>query len=253
MTEAELRLSIRKTPRPDWRALVTAIGDADLNSPRRSTVPLVAYWQDPIVQLTSLQNRLGFPPVAQASFSFEYPVSPRLGRGKPSYTDLMVLAPATAIAVEGKYTEPAYERVREWLHVPRDQNRCDVLRGWLDMLDEVTGAALTIDAVLHLPYQLVHRAASACFPSATHRAVIYQLFDTTHCQRYLEELCQLRALVNTPALKLGVLATPTAPTERYSRLLARWDAGGRNMAREVRSALLDGQTFAFKETSLFLV
>jgi hypothetical protein len=110
---------------------------------------------------------------------------------------------------------------------------------------------LTIDVVIHLPYQLVHRAASACYLDAGHRAVIYQVFDEMHRERYLGELHRLRALVKTPALSLAVLSTPAAPAKRYSRLLAQWDAGERKMAREVRSALLDGQAFTFTEASLW--
>jgi hypothetical protein len=204
-----------------------------------------------MARFTWLQDRLGFQGAARASFSFEHPVGPTLGRGKPSYTDLMILAPATAIAIEGKYTEPAYETVGAWLREPRDQNRCDVLRGWLDLLNRATGAGLTLDVVVHLPYQLVHRVASACYPDARHRAVIYQVFDDMHRERYLDELRSLRALVKTPALKLAVLSTPAVPGERYSRLLAQWDAGERKMARVVRSALLDGQAFTFTETSLW--
>jgi hypothetical protein len=253
MIDSRFRLSVREISQPDWPGILAALGDADLDSPRRSTVPLVAYWQNPIARLTRLQDQLGFPPFASASFSFEHPVNPSLGRGKPSYTDLMILTPTTAIAIEGKYTEAEYEKVHAWLHDPRDQNRCDVLRGWLNMLEMVTGARLTIDSVLHLPYQLVHRAASACFQSTTHRAVVYQVFDAAHRQRYLDTLQHLRILLATPTLKLGVFATPASPTRRYSDLLACWDAGERRMAREVRSALLDGQAFTFAEASLFRV
>jgi hypothetical protein len=165
----------------------------------------------------------------------------------------MILAPSVAIAIEAKYTEPAYEKVNTWLREPRDHNRCDVLGGWLDMLNTATGARLTIDLVLQLPYQLIHRAASACFPPAAHRAVLYQIFDLTHRDHYLDELRGLRALVAPPSLKLGILATPTAPSEVYAGLLARWDAGERKMADDVRSALLCGETFMFGEPSLFLV
>lgn len=251
MTKLELHLSLREAPQPDWAAMVTALDDADLNSPRRSTVPLVAYWRGPIARLTWLQDRLSFPSAPRASFSFEHPVGPPLGRGKPSYTDLMILTPATAIAIEGKYTERAYESVGAWLREPRDHNRCDVLRGWLQLLNTATRVGLTIDAVTHLPYQLVHRAASACYPNAEHRAVIYQVLDATYRERYLDELHRLRALVKTPALTLAVLSTPAAPAERYSRLFAQWDAGERKMAGEVRSALLDGQAFTFTEASLW--
>ena len=51
-------------------------------------------------------------PVAISNMSSQPRSTSDLGRGKPSYTDLMILAPGTAIAIEGKYTEPAYESVR---------------------------------------------------------------------------------------------------------------------------------------------
>ncbi|MDI6808330.1 MAG: hypothetical protein QME66_05035 [Candidatus Eisenbacteria bacterium] len=253
MNEAELLLSMRGTPQPDWRGIVGALHDADLNSPRRSTIPLVAYWQDALARLTPLQNQLRFPVVAPITFSFEHSVGVRRGRGKPSCTDLMIISSSVAIAIEAKYTEPEYETVSAWLHEPRDTNRCDVLGGWLDMLHTATEDKLTVDRVLHLPYQLIHRAASACFPRAAHRAVLYQIFDVTHRDCYLDALRGLRALVPTSSLKLGAIATPTVPSRIYAGLLARWDAGERKMGHDVRSALLKGETFTFGEPSLFFV
>jgi hypothetical protein len=159
---------------------VGALHDADLDSPRRSTVPLVAYWRDPLARFTQLLPQLGLHAAEPPKFSFEHRVSVAAGRGKPSYTDLMIVAPQVVIAIEAKYTEPAYETVKAWLREPRDQNRCTVLAGWLGLIDKVTAVSLTIDSVLDLPYQLVHRAASACFSLATHRAVLYQVFDAAH-------------------------------------------------------------------------
>jgi len=205
MKEAELLLSLKGVPEPDWRAIVGALHDADLDSPRRSTVPLVAYWHDLPARLTQLPNELGCPVASPVTFSFEHSVGVGGGRGKPSCTDLMILAPSVAIAIEAKYTEPAYERVDAWRHEPRDQNRCDVLGGWLDMVHSATGVKLTIDPILQLPYQLIHRAASACFPPAAHRAVLYQIFDVTHRDPYLDELRNLRALLPAPSLKMGVV------------------------------------------------
>ncbi|MBI3628033.1 MAG: hypothetical protein HY217_00305 [Candidatus Rokubacteria bacterium] len=164
----------------------------------------------------------------------------------------MIIAPSVVIAIEAKYTEPPYENVDHWRHRPRDPNRCAVLRGWLDMLEMGTSVHLPIDAVLQLPYQLIHRAASACCPAAVHRAVIYQVFDVGRRDYYFQELGGLRALMPAAALKLGVLATPATASAGYASLLARRDRGERRMAREVRSALVDGQVFSFAEPSLLL-
>jgi hypothetical protein len=43
MNETQPVLALRSVQVPDWPALVEAYGDADLDSPRRSTVPLVAW------------------------------------------------------------------------------------------------------------------------------------------------------------------------------------------------------------------
>ena len=250
MSEPQFHLSIRQAPVPDWRALVGSLHETDLESPRRSTVPLVAYWQDPLARLAHLLDQLCLQAPAPVTFSFEHPVGVAAGHGKPSYTDLMILAGDVVIAIEAKYTEPAYETVGRWLHEPRDQNRCDVLDGWLGMINQATEAALTIDRVLHLPYQLVHRGASACFSVSNTRAVLYQVFDAAHRERYLAELRKLRELVPAASLKLGVLLSPVVASRVYAELLARWDCGERSMAHAVRSALLAGDMLTFGESSL---
>src|SRR5262245_40655698 len=127
MNEMRLCLSVRGIPVADWRALVDALHETDLDSPRRSTVPLVAYWHDPHARFTQLLNQLRLQAPASVTFSFEHPVGVAAGHGKPSYTDLMILAPQIVIAIEAKYTEPAYKTVKTWLREPRDQNRCNVL------------------------------------------------------------------------------------------------------------------------------
>ncbi len=165
----------------------------------------------------------------------------------------MLLAPSFAIAVEAKYTEPAYENIKTWLGSPEDSNRGDVLTGWHDMIHSATGIRLAVDQVLALPYQLVHRTASACFQPAPRRAVIYQVFDATHRKRYEADLRALRALLVTPALTLGVLVTTFTPSTVYTDLLKRWDAGKRTMAADVRAALLKGDLLAFGEPALSLL
>jgi hypothetical protein len=241
-------LSLRGVDQSDWQSLIESLNDADLDSPRRSTVPLLAYWQDPIGRLDRLRNQLGFPNTDPVKFSFEHAVDVVRGRGKPSYTDLMILAPSIAIAIEGKFTEPPYEEVGLWLREPPEENRRHVLDGWLDLLGSATGVQLKVDSILELPYQLIHRAASACKQNAIHMAVIYQIFSPENHDYYVENLKKLRKLLPGDALKLAVLDTPATPSDSYDSLMKFWDGGKREMAQEVRAVLLGGHTFSFPET-----
>ena len=82
------------------------------------------------------------------------------GRGRPSFTDLFVLAKSRdgliTIAVEGKVSEPFGEVVDKWLH--RDAhitNRQARLDGLCKILQ------LNVSDALGLRYQLLHRTASA--------------------------------------------------------------------------------------------
>jgi len=223
MNETQPVLALRDVQKPDWPTLVDAYGDADLNSPRRSTVPLLAYWHDRIPRFGRLLHQLGLETSTPPKLSFEHPVGVAAGHGKSSITDLMIIAASTVIAIEAKYTEPMYETVRAWLGQPPQQNRCTVLGGWLSLINKATATSLTMNSVLDLPYQLVHRTASACFSQATHRAVLYQVFDAAHRDRYLDELRKLRALAPEAPLALGVLLSPAVPSDSYLALCASWD------------------------------
>lgn len=85
----------------------------EFDSPRRSTIPLLVFWQNPIPRLEQFSELLGFALNSQAEFVFEYQVSPIRGKGKPSHTDLMIITGDVAIAIEAKWTEPRYPTVRK--------------------------------------------------------------------------------------------------------------------------------------------
>src|SRR5690348_8836983 len=96
--------------------LIGALPTGALASPRRSTVPLLDYWRSPEARIVDLYRRVGIlePPV-EARLHFEYAVPVRAGRGKPSFTDLMIVSTGAAVAIEAKFTEPRYESVGAWL------------------------------------------------------------------------------------------------------------------------------------------
>ena len=112
-------LRLREKLVADFSSLVASYTSKELASPKRSTVPLLSYWGNPEgSRLRDLCANLGCNPSGSLEFHFEFPVPVQHGVGKPSFTDLMILSPTFAIAIEAKYTEPAYQTVMEWLGAP---------------------------------------------------------------------------------------------------------------------------------------
>lgn len=116
-------------------------------------------------------DRLGIAPPRSPKFHFEYRVPVRGGRGTPSHTDLMVIGEGSALAIEAKYTEPAYALVWDWLGRGPSENRRAVLAGWVDPINEKTGANLEVGELGDVTYQLVHRTASVRAAPAKDRYV----------------------------------------------------------------------------------
>jgi hypothetical protein len=231
---------------PDYASLVAAYPAEELASPTRSTVPLLAFWAQPESRFAELGARLGLPELSPPQFCFEFPVPVRQGSGKPSFTDLMVLGESAAVAIEGKYTEPPYETVEAWLGSTPSSNRQAVLAGWLQLIAEAVGVNLGVGTVGSYPYQLIHRTASACQPSASHRWVVYQLFSDERVAYYRGHLGNLcHQLGGSLALRFGLLITPPELTPEYLSLKTRWASGERDLSDQVRSGLLSGAFFKF--------
>ena len=233
---------------PDFQALLARVPDATLNSPRRSVVPLLDFWRDPAASLPRFARIIGIDLSAATDLNFEHAVPVQKGQGKASYTDLMILTPDAAVAVEAKYTEPEYENVRTWLRDRAPVNRLDVLDGWLGLINRLAAAPVKREDVLDLPYQLIHRTASACHPDRATRALVYLIFGENPAAHYSQHLETLRRLIAAPhALSMMVLACPTQGLPRFEDLTAMWDAGQRELAQSVRSALAEGPLFTFGE------
>lgn len=230
----------------DFDALIGAIPADVLDSPRRSVVPLIDYVRRPSSALAALGHALRLDLVEPTDLAFEHAVSAPKGRGKPSYTDLMIGCGDVSVALEAKYTEPRYESVRSWLGASPTPNRVAVLKGWLSLLDPLAQTAVGVEAVLDLPYQLVHRTASACSMAVTDRAMVYLIFGDDPGMHYAEDVAALDHLLGEPAgLAMHVLNVPLRGEPAFAALTARWDAGERKLAGAVREALLAGPLFRF--------
>src|SRR5687768_8328858 len=96
---------------PDWFASLVEASKSDLKSPDRSTVPLLAAWRDFSRSLDELSQALNRSLAEPAQLSFEHAVSVAEGKGKSSFTDLMITTAVEAVALEAKYREPEYATV----------------------------------------------------------------------------------------------------------------------------------------------
>lgn len=232
----------------DFEQLVVLLSADAVASPLRSTVPLVDFWRTPEPRLAQLSAAIGVDLLPPTVLCFEFPVPVQRGRGKPSFTDLMIVAGSAAVAIEAKFTEPPYETVRSWLRNPPEANRSEVLEGWLDLIRAASGTPLSVADVMDLPYQLVHRTALVCSVSRPVRAVVYQVFGGDPLDYYVNSLSDLwRRLGRTAAIGFHVLGCPLDSLQTHADLVQRWKHREPLVGDAVRAALLTGSLFSFRE------
>ncbi len=230
----------------DFATLVRVLPVNALRSPRRSVVPLVDYFRQPGTALAALGHAVEIDLTDVEVADFEHALAVRRGKGKPSYTDVMLQGRNVSVAIEAKYTEPRYKSVRKWLGETPTPNRIKVLSGWLELINGVAATSLEIDAVLELPYQLVHRSASACSSDAAYRALVYLIFGEAPGAYYVDDVAALDCLLGEPlGLGMHVVHVQAHPEPAFKALTDRWDGGERELAEGVRQALLGGSLFRF--------
>src|SRR3954453_2207465 len=112
-----MRMSYGRPQEPkSFIELLDDIPDAEFERTTRSTVPLLAWWRSP-QHHALLAELLRLPALPEAEAWFEYAVPsscrqcPERGRGKSSFTDLMLDVGSDVVAIEAKNTEPLYETV----------------------------------------------------------------------------------------------------------------------------------------------
>ena len=169
-----------------------------VKSKKTSSLPLVQFWKpNPsnggLSELAeNFLEECGLPLNLRSSeLCFEFPVPVNGGRGKASMTDLMILADNYAIAIEAKWTEckRKYETIKEWKESGDIDNHKKVLKGWIAYIDEYlkyrgsNRRMKVAEALDDVPYQLLHRVASACYAAKeenkTNAVVAYHLFFDT--------------------------------------------------------------------------
>lgn len=224
--------------------LLENYGDKEFDSPKRSTIPLLVFWQDPIPRLEQFSELLGFTLHSQAELCFEYQVSPLRGKGKPSHTDLMIITSDAAIAIEAKWTELRYPTVRKWLD--GKPNKKEVLRGWCELLEK-RGAAPNLESrIQDIPYQMIHRAASLCHVEfISNRYLSYLAFSSpaeagSDLYQDLGNFCE--ALGPDISLNVVLIECSISMSSTWFQLQERWDdQGERKLHKSVIKYLKCGE------------
>ena len=244
-----MRLYWEKTEAPNFDSLLQVIPADVFASPRRSVLPLLDFFRNPESALEALSDATGMELRDAMDLVFEYSVQVQRGSGKASYSDLAIFTPTTSLIIEAKYTEPEYEPVTHWLGSPATSNRIDVLQGWLDLLRRVSAQPISPTDVADLPYQLIHRAASASYPEVERRGLAYLIFGDVVPQHYVTHMTSLQRLLDPKRISLFVLSSAFERSDDCVNLESRWDAGDRDLGASVRDCMLNRPLHAFKSTA----
>lgn len=166
-----------------------------INSVKTSSIPLADFWHPErnLKQKERVIKKLGISDNNEyTQYCFEYPTrayknrknGQKLKYSQSSMTDLMIITSKTRrVTIEAKYTEYVKDKeynpkLADWYD--NSTHRKDIIQCWLDYIYqsgkcEINDAECLIQECAKLPYQFLHRTASACF-DCENPMLVYQLF-----------------------------------------------------------------------------
>ncbi|MBZ0328269.1 MAG: hypothetical protein K8F54_11730 [Altibacter sp.] len=216
----------------------------EFKSPRRSTIPLIVLFKHNQILSKELIN---LNSITDIDYIFEYKISAVKGKGLPSCTDLMIEYSNDCIAIEAKRTEPPYEKVKKWLS--NSSNKRLVVEGWLEIINNYTGLKIEISEIQDLPYQLIHRVASACSLMKLHTKIIYIGFDLNKRKsNYYLNCLECFSSILENKLDLYLYCYNIDKTEEQIQLERRWDLGERDLSKNIISGLQNDNLMKLSET-----
>ncbi len=231
--------------------LIRQLGDGTFARPTRSSIPVLAFWKRAIA-FEEVCRELQIDPHGPTQICFEYPVPSADTRSKSSFTDVMCLTDDYAVAVEGKWTEPRYERVARWQTKGSAEHRKIVLQHWLACIEPFACDKPGVDAVSQAIYQMVHRTASACVAAGSKRTacVVYQCFgESDEPKHRVESDLKLWKKIIRPSerLRFFVLDVRLKRTGRFQELNTynRACCGRADFANQLRDELVADSLFEF--------
>ena len=208
-------------------------GTDEFKSPFRSTIPLLNLYK---VQPSNCFGLIEQSNESHAKYIFEFETPVAKGIGRPSCTDLMIEYPNACIAIEAKRTEPAYETVISWLG--DSENRKLVLDGWIEIISNYTGIQFDSKSISDLPYQLIHRVASACSLNKPQTHVVYLGFDLdkTKTKHYSDSLMIFSEIIANK-IDFHLACFKIDKLFEQTKLELMWDSGERNLSEYIIQGL----------------
>ena len=246
-------------PMADFGKLCERMAGKPLQSPYRSTVPLLSLVEHSRPSWRALLTRLGALP--DSTIYFEYRVPSPKPKGNPSQTDVLIMSESKVWVIEAEWTEPRYETVARRIRKPEEDGADPrkTVKGWLRYLQPYASRALHVDDFADAVYQTVHRAASACAVATEKQlkpGLVYLHFlpsplgSTATTDQYVSDLRHLRSLLG-PGSELGITVVEMSlePTVAF-REIQGLDKRQRASADKVSAALCHGPLFEYQAPEL---
>ncbi|MGL1890610.1 MAG: hypothetical protein OCD02_03240 [Spirochaetaceae bacterium] len=216
----------------------------EFKSPYRSTIPLIVLIKDQselfkrVIQLEYIE-----------SLTFEYATPFKYGKGSYSYSDLLVISNNKSVIVEAKRTEPKYITVGKWDN--GSENRTKILDGWLEYISSYIGQDISLNDIQNVPYQMIHRIASACALNVKNIEILYLCFNTTDKMKkyYIENLSIMAKLTGN---KIGLSFVDLKINRKDIQIdyEKSWDNKVRNLSNEIITGIQGNNLMSFKINSL---
>lgn len=236
------------------KALCARMVGKALQSPYRSTVPLLSLIEYSQTAWEALLGELKAP--VGGMIHFEYCVPSPKADGNPSQTDALLTSDTTVWAIEAKWTEPRYETVARRVAKPEadGSDARTTVAGWLTYLQPFVTRELRVEDALGLVYQVVHRAASACFVASAKQLrphLVYLHFhpspvsSSATTEQYIGDLRALKTVMGTTdMMSFTVVEMPLEATPAFEAI-KDLDKREATSARRVKEALCHGPLFTF--------
>ena len=225
-----------------------------LQSPYRSTVPLLSLVEHSQPEWQSLLASLGAP--TDSTVHFEYRVASPKPKGNPSQTDALLMSDSTVWAIEAKWTEPRYPTVATRISKPESDGADPekTVEGWLKHFEPFAKTDLHINDFSDVVYQVLHRAASACAVATAHQRqpeLVYLHFHPSPLKtsattsQYVSDLQHLHQLLGSPTgVKFTVVEMSLEPTAAFEAIKGL-DKTAIESAEKVKAALCRESLFTF--------
>jgi len=171
----KIKLYYGKPTNYDFNEIIDQFSPNSINSVQTSTIPLLDYWKNTQEKIKFLKDKLNLES-KNFKLCFEYPTRSYKSK-KSSMSDLMIIGENEKIAVEAKYTEVVkikIKKIEDWNNNTEDREK--VLDYWIDKITPFVVNQIDKNKIGTIPYQFLHRTASACFENNGKAYVIYQIF-----------------------------------------------------------------------------